>query len=134
MPLLDPATRARRPLIPRSMSVPFETPRIRIAVFSQNYYTQCKYMQSQAAQPMDPAAEVSPRAWELISSLLFDTEGLVDPYDIYRQLHAIGDDFLTPNGTHIVIGYKALANMVRGPKFRKNNAHVPSQKTQPFSL
>jgi len=74
---------------------------------------------------MDPAAEVSPRAWELISSLLFDTEGLVNPYDIYRQLHAIGDDFLTPNGTHIVIGYKALANMMRDPKFRKKMERVP---------
>jgi cytochrome P450 len=91
-------------------------------------------MQSPAAQPIDPAAEVNPRAWELISSLLFDTEGLVDPYAIYRQLHAIGDDFLTPNGTHIVIGYKALANMMRDPKFRKNNAHGASQKTQPFSV
>jgi cytochrome P450 len=90
-------------------------------------------MQSHTAEPTDPAAEVNPRAWELISSLLFDTEGLVNSYDIYRQLHAIGDDFLTPNGTHIVIGYKALANMMRDPKFRKNNAHGASQKTQPFS-
>ena len=91
-------------------------------------------MSSQAsAASIDPAAAVHARAWELISSLLFDTEGRVDRYDIYRQLHEIGDDFLTPNGTHIVIGYTALANMMRDPKFRKNNAHGASQKTQPFS-
>jgi cytochrome P450 len=82
---------------------------------------------------MDAATAVHPRAWELISSLLFDNEGRVDRYDIYRQLHEIGDDFLTPNGTHIVIGYTALTNMMRDPKFRKNNAHGASQKTQPFS-
>jgi cytochrome P450 len=82
----------------------------------------------------DVAAEVNPRAWELISSLLFDTQGAIDPYRVYAELHALGDDFLTPNGTHIVIGYQALANMMRDPKFRKNNAHGASQKTQPFSL
>jgi cytochrome P450 len=82
----------------------------------------------------DPAATVDPRAWELISSLLFDTQGRVNRYDVYGELHAIGDDFLTPNGTHIVIGYTALATMMRDPKFLKNNAHGASQKTQPFSL
>jgi cytochrome P450 len=86
-----------------------------------------------SAASIDPAAAVDPRAWKLISSLLFDTEGRVNRYDVYGQLHAIGDDFLTPNGTHIVIGYTALANMMRDPKFRKNNAHGASQKTQPFS-
>src|SRR3984957_14658818 len=86
------------------------------------------------AASIDLAAAVNPRAWELISSLLFDTEGRVDRYDVYGQLHAIGDDFLTPNGTHIVIGYTALTNMMRDPKFLKNNAHGASQKTQPFSL
>ena len=91
-------------------------------------------MSSQAsATSIDPASAVDPRAWELISALLFDTQGRVNRYDIYGQLHAIGDDFLTPNGTHIVIGYTALANMMRDPKFRKNNAHGASQKTQPFS-
>src|SRR5580693_4691952 len=90
MPLLEPATRARRPLIPRSMSASPSRPlESALTVFSQNYYTQCKYMQSHAAEPLDPAAEVNPRAWELISSLLFDTEGLVDPYDIYRELHGM---------------------------------------------
>jgi cytochrome P450 len=90
--------------------------------------------QRAAAEPMDPATEVHPRAWELISSLLFDSEGSVDPYAIYGELHAMGDDFLSPNGTHIVIGYKALANMMRDSKFRKNNAYGASQKTQPFSV
>jgi cytochrome P450 len=91
-------------------------------------------MSSQAsAASIDPARAVHPRAWELISSLLFDTEGQVDRYEVYGELHAIGDDFLTPNGTHIVIGYTALANMMRDPKFLKNNAHGASQKTQPFS-
>jgi cytochrome P450 len=85
------------------------------------------------AASLDPATTVDPRAWELISSLLFDTQGRVNCYDIYRQLHAIGDDLLTPNGTHIVIGYTALANMMRDSKFLKNNAHGASQKTQPFS-
>jgi cytochrome P450 len=70
----------------------------------------------------------------LISSLLFDTQGRVNRYDVYGELHALGDDFLTPNGTHIVIGYTALVNMMRDPKFLKNNAHGASQKTQPFSL
>jgi cytochrome P450 len=86
-----------------------------------------------SAASADPATAVDPRAWELISSLLFDTRGQVNCYDVYRDLHAIGDDFLTPNGTHIVIGYSALANMMRDPKFLKNNAHGASQKTQPFS-
>src|ERR1700677_1976334 len=85
------------------------------------------------AASIDPATTVDPRAWELISSLLFDTQGRVNCYDVYGQLHAIGDDFLTPNGTHIVIGYTALVNMMRDPKFLKNNAHGASQKTQPFS-
>ena len=85
------------------------------------------------AASLDPATTVDPRAWELISSLLFDTQGRVNCYDVYGQLHAIGDDLLTPNGTHIVIGYTALANMMRDSKFMKNNAHGASQKTQPFS-
>jgi len=85
-------------------------------------------MQSHAAEPANPAVEVSPRAWELISSLLFDTEGLVNPYDIYRQLHAIGDDFLTPNGTHIVIGYKALANMMRDPSSGRTTLTGPVRR------
>jgi cytochrome P450 len=86
-----------------------------------------------SATSIDPAATVHPRAWELISSVLFDSAGQVDRYGVYAELHAIGDDFLTPNGTHIVIGYTALSNMMRDPKFRKNNAHGASQKTQPFS-
>jgi cytochrome P450 len=86
-----------------------------------------------SAVSVDPATAVDPRAWELISSLLFDTEGRVNRYEAYAQLHEIGDDFLTPNGTHIVIGYTALANMVRDPKFLKNNSFGASQKTQPFS-
>jgi cytochrome P450 len=86
-----------------------------------------------SAVSVHPAAVVDPRAWELISSLLFDTQGRINCYHVYEQLHAIGDDFLTPNGTHIVIGYTALANMMRDPKFLKNNAHGASQKTQPFS-
>ena len=86
-----------------------------------------------SAASVDPAAAVHPRAWELISSLLFDAEGQVNRYRVYAELHAIGDDFLTPNGTHIVIGYTALSNMMRDPKFLKNNAHGASQKTQPFS-
>jgi cytochrome P450 len=81
-----------------------------------------------------PGATVNPRAWELISSLLFDKQGQVNRYDVYAELHAIGDDFLTPNGTHIVIGYAALGNMMRDPKFLKNNARGDSQKTQPFSV
>ena len=63
-----------------------------------------------SAVSIDPAAAVDPRAWELISSLLLDTQGRVNRYDVYGELHALGDDFLTPNGTHIVIGYTALAN------------------------
>ena len=91
-------------------------------------------MSSEAsAASIDPATAVDPRGWELISSLLLGTQGEVDNYEIYRELHALGDDFLTPNGTHIVIGYTALANMMRDPKFLKNNAHGASQKTQPFS-
>jgi cytochrome P450 len=90
-------------------------------------------MSSEVSVSIDPATEVVPRAWELISSLLFDTQGEVSCYEVYGELHAIGDDFLTPNGTHIVIGYSALANMMRDPKFLKNNAHGASQKTQPFS-
>lgn len=86
-----------------------------------------------SATSIDPAAAVHPRAWELISSVLFDSAGRVDRYGVYAELHAIGADFLTPNGTHIVIGYTALSNMMRDPKFRKNNAHGASQKTQPFS-
>jgi cytochrome P450 len=86
-----------------------------------------------SATSIDPAAAVHPRAWELISSVLFDSVGRVDRYGVYAELHAIGADFLTPNGTHIVIGYSALSNMMRDPKFRKNNAHGASQKTQPFS-
>jgi cytochrome P450 len=86
-----------------------------------------------SATSIDPAAAVHPRAWELISSVLFDSVGRVDRYGVYAELHAIGADFPTPNGTHIVIGYSALSNMMRDPKFRKNNAHGASQKTQPFS-
>lgn len=86
-----------------------------------------------SATSINPAAAVHPRAWDLISSLLFDSAGRVDRYGVYAELHSIGDDFLTPNGTHIVIGYTALSNMMRDPKFRKNNALGASQKTQPFS-
>jgi cytochrome P450 len=86
-----------------------------------------------SAASIDPATAVDPRAWELISSLLFDTEGRVNRYEVYGELHTIGDDFLTPNGTHIVIGYTALTHMMRDPKFLKNNARGASQKTQPFS-
>src|ERR1700722_2638461 len=56
-----------------------------------------------SAASIDPATAVDPRGWELISSLLLGTQGEVNNYEIYRELHALGDDFLTPNGTHIVI-------------------------------
>ena len=87
-----------------------------------------------SAASIDPATAVDPRGLGI--------DFLVAPRysrarstttTIYGELHALGDDFLTPNGTHIVIGYTALANMMRDPKFLKNNAHGASQKTQPFS-
>src|ERR1700722_7995102 len=45
MPLLDPATRVRRPAIPSSICAPPlpRPPELGLTVFSQNYYTQCKY-------------------------------------------------------------------------------------------
>src|SRR5271155_4906653 len=111
-----------------------------LTVTYQYYYTQCKLFGRgpssggrRSGGAMSSATAVDPRGWELISSLLLGTQGEVNNYEIYHELHALGDDFLTPNGTHIVIGYTALANMMRDPKFLKNNAHGASQKTQPFS-
>ena len=85
------------------------------------------------AAQLDPGREVHPRAWELISSVLHGRDGTTDLYAAYAELHALGDDFLTPNGTHIVIGYDALVELMRNPQFRKNNAFGASQKTMAFS-
>jgi len=83
--------------------------------------------------PNDPAREVNPRAWELISGLMFDPGRPVSPYEAYAELHSLGDEFLTPNGTHVVIGHADLAEMMQNPKFRKNNDFGASQKTRVFS-
>jgi len=52
----------------------------------------------------------------------------------YGELHAIGDDFLTPNGTAYGHRLHGPGQYDARPKFLKNNAHGASQKTQPFSL
>jgi cytochrome P450 len=86
-----------------------------------------------AIAPDDPSQTVNPRAWALIQSVLYDRDAQVDPYEVYAELHTLGDDFLTPNGTHIVIGNHALAEMMLNPRFRKNNDFGASQKTMVFS-
>ena len=80
----------------------------------------------------DPSMAVNARAWSLIRAALFHHEG-ENLYAIYAELHKLGVDFLTPNGTHVVIGYAALGEMMRNPMFRKNNAFGASQKTAAFS-
>jgi cytochrome P450 len=81
----------------------------------------------------DPSQTVNPRAWALIEAVLYDRDARLDPYDAYAELHALGDDFVTPNGTHIVIGHQALTEMMLNPQFRKNNDFGASQKTMAFS-
>jgi len=71
------------------------------------------------------------RAWELLSGLFTDP-GNVNPYDIYRELHTIGDDFVTPHGAHIVIGHAAVTEMTRNPAFKKNSALGTSPLQRPF--
>jgi len=90
-------------------------------------------MGATAVDPNHPSQVVDAHAWGLIESVLYDRDAQVNPYEVYAQLHQIGDDFLTPNGTHIVIGYGALSEMMLNPDFRKNNAFGASQKTMVFS-
>jgi len=78
-------------------------------------------------------AGVDHDAWALLEKLLFTAEGRSNAYAYYAKLHALGEDFLTPNGTHVVVGYAALAEMMRSPQFRKNNSFGASQKTIAFS-
>ena len=76
---------------------------------------------------------VDARAWELLQKVLFTPEGRANAYEYYSKLHELGEDFLTPNGTHVVIGYDALTQMMRSPQFLKNNSLGASQKTIAFS-
>src|SRR5258708_25424087 len=76
---------------------------------------------------------VDARAWELLQQVLFTPDGRANAYEYYSKLHALGEDFLTPNGTHVVIGYDALTQMMRSPQFLKNNSLGASQKTIAFS-
>jgi cytochrome P450 len=86
-------------------------------------------------QMRDLAADsrVDHHAWAALEKLLFTPEGRSNAYAYYSKLHALGEEFLTPNGTHVVIGYAALAEMMRSPQFRKNNSFGASQKTIAFS-
>ena len=86
-----------------------------------------------AIAPHDPSQAVDPRAWTLIESLLYGRDAQLDPYEVYAELHTLGDDFVTPNGTHVVIGHQALTEMMGNPQFRKNNDFGASQKTMAFS-
>src|SRR5271168_2903270 len=70
-------------------------------------------------------------AWKLFSGLLANPEGM-DTYSIYRELHTMGDDFVTPHGAHIVIGHAAVAEMTRNPAFKKNSALGTSPLQRPF--
>src|SRR6266404_6200193 len=76
---------------------------------------------------------VDVRAWELLQQVLFTPEGRANAYEYYSKLHELGEDFLTPNGTHVVIGYDALTQMMRSPQFLKINSLGASQKTIAFS-
>ena len=78
-------------------------------------------------------SQVDHDAWAALEKLLFTPEGRSNAYAYYSKLHALGEEFLTPNGTHVVIGYAALAEMMRSPQFRKNNSFGASQKTIAFS-
>lgn len=79
------------------------------------------------------AQRVDERAWSLLQQVLFTPEGRANAYNYYSELHELGEDFLTPNGTHVVIGYDALTQMMRSPQFLKNNSLGASQKTIAFS-
>jgi cytochrome P450 len=77
--------------------------------------------------------QVDENAWGLLEKVLFTPAGRANAYEYYAQLHELGEDFLAPNGTHVVIGYNALAEMMRSPQFLKNNSFGASQKTIAFS-
>ena len=65
------------------------------------------------AEPGDAERE----AWALFQALMADDAAKRAPEPIYARLHELGDHFLMPDGTTIVVGHAAASDLIRSPHF-----------------
>jgi cytochrome P450 len=71
------------------------------------------------ASSFHESSRMNSNAWDLLRQVMFTDEGKRSPYVLYRQLHELGDEFVTPDGSHVVIGFDAVQDVTRSGHFKK---------------
>ena len=56
-------------------------------------------------------------AWEIFRTLMSDDDAKRAPDPWYARLHALGERFRMPDGTTILVSYRAVTEMLRSPAF-----------------
>jgi len=57
------------------------------------------------------------RAWQILRAFVNDDAARRSPEPLYAELHTLGDEFVMPDGTRIVVSHAGVSELVRSPSF-----------------